>query len=637
MGRCTSAAVAAFFGLSVALGGSGHAAGDQSASTFFQGRNFDIPDPTLGGRGGEIYLKECARCHDEGIGRAPQRFMFAYMSPRSIYRALTEGPMRNQAQGLSDEDRVTVAEFLTRKKISDASEAPEPPACKGKAVRFNFGHPPIFPGWGLTRVNTRFIPTTLAGIDRENAGRLHLKWAIAFPNAVQVRSQPALAAGALYVGSHNGEVYALDRESGCARWIFQAGSEVRTGIIVSPWKAGDRAAKPLVYFGDFVGFVYAVDAQSGRLVWRSRADEHPSITITGAPTLYEDTLYVPVSTLEGVRPADPHYECCTSRGEVVAYDAATGEVKWKTYTTDTPQLLGTNAKGAKHYGPAGASVWNSPAIDAERKQLYVGTGNNSTSPATGTSDSIMAMDLATGAIKWVYQGLAGDATNLACVSQDKTNCPTEEGPDYDFGAGAMLTTAPQGQELVIGGQKSGAVYAIDPNTGKLVWKIKPGRGGAFGGVHFSMAANKDTLFVPINDALDRQHNGEPFAEPAHPGVYAFELASGKLVWSAPSRPETCAGLKGCNTGYSQAITATPEVVIAGSNDGWLRIFDARSGRVLWQVDTKRPVKTVTGEEKGGGAFGGGAGPVLYDGMLFASSGYNRGGMVGNLLLAFDIK
>jgi polyvinyl alcohol dehydrogenase (cytochrome) len=612
-------------------------AAEQSESQIFQGRSFDIPDPAKGGRAGEIYLARCAACHDEGIGRAPQRLLFVQMSPRSIYRALVNGAMRAQGQGMSEDDKITIAEFLTRKKLGKESEVVEPPTCQGRAAAFDFNEPPIFPNWGLSPGNTRFIPMQLAGINRTNVGRLHLKWALSFPDATQVRSQPALAAGALYVGSHNGNLYALDRMSGCARWIYQAGSEVRGSAIVSSWKAGDRHARPLVYFGDVTGVVYAVDARDGKLVWRTRADDNPTITLTGTPTLRRNTLYVPVSTLEGVRPADPNYECCTARGAVVALDAANGELRWKTYTTPTPTILGTNDKGVRHYGPAGASVWNSPAIDVKRNQLYVGTGNNSTSPATGTSDAIMALDLDTGAVRWVYQGLAGDATNLSCTTQERDNCPVENGPDLDFGAGGMLVTTKNGRQIVIGGQKSGEAHAIDPDSGKLIWKVKPGRGGGLGGVHFSLAANDNTVFVPINDVLDHQHNGQPFTEPPHPGVYAFDLTDGRALWSAPADPATCVGLSGCTVGYSQAITATPDLVIAGNTDGWLRVFDAQSGSVLWQIDAKQTVKTVTGEDKNGASFGGGAGPVLYHGMLFASSGYNRSGeKPGNLLLVFEV-
>jgi polyvinyl alcohol dehydrogenase (cytochrome) len=390
----------------------------------------------------------------------------------------------------------------------------------------------------------------------------------------------------------------------------------------------------LLYFGDIVGNVYAVDARSGALAWRVRADDNPNATITGTPTLHGNTLFVPVSSLEGVRPIDPQYECCKFRGSVVAYDAASGAVKWRTYMTDPPRVVGTNAKGAKQYGPSGVPVWSSPAIDEKRGRLYIGTGENYSSPTTEKSDAVLALDLATGAIEWVFQGTAGDAENLACFAEDKTNCPRENGPDFDFGAGVVLASLPDGRALVIGGEKSGAVYALDPDTGKLVWQAKPGRGGTLGGVHFGMAANSDSVFVPINDAAD----GRSYTDKAQPGVFAFDLATGKRVWSAPSNTTGCTDPATCGIGYSQAITATQDLVFAGSVDGWLRILDAQSGAVLWQIDSKTPAKTVTGTDVGGGSFGGGAGPVLYHGMLFASSGYSVGGTKpGNLLLAFEAR
>jgi polyvinyl alcohol dehydrogenase (cytochrome) len=557
------------------------------------------------------------------------------MSPQSIYRALKDGKMKDQAASLSDADKVAVAEFLTRRKIGAATEAPEPPACKGPAAKFDFNDTPPFSNWGLAPGNTRFVPAKAAGLNAGNAAKLHLKWAVSFPNAIQVRSEPTLGGGAIYLGNHNGGVYAIDRKSGCARWIYQAGSEVRNGVAISSWKVGDHGAKPMVYFGDIFGFVYAVDAQTGQLVWRTRADDHPNASITGGASLDGDTLYVPVSTLEGIRASDPHYECCTSRGAVVAFNAATGAVKWKTYTTDTPTLTGTNARGAKQYGPSGASVWNTPTLDLKRRQLTVGTAENASSPASATSDAVIAMDLDTGKVKWVYQALAGDAMNNGCLAPDKANCPKENGPDFDVGgAGTMLVTLADGRDFVIAGQKSGHVHALDPDTGKLVWQAKPGRGGMMGGVHFGMAANKQFLFIPINDGPD----GRNYDEPPHPGIYALDPATGKTVWSIAANQTDCGSRKDCLIGYTQAITATPDVVIAGTNAAWLRVFDAKSGKVLWETDTRKPFATVNGGEQKGGSFGGASGPLVYRSMVFASSGYSLAGATpGNLLLAFDTK
>jgi len=638
----TGASVAALFlALSPGANGEGQStdraaftqSGSSVATKHFNGQVFDIPDPLRGGRGGQIYLQVCARCHNQGIGGAPQRVAFIFMSPQSIFRTLTDGAMKAEAAGLSRRDMIAVAEFLTRKRMS-ASERDALPVCRAEAARFDFDQPPVFPGYGLAPGNNRFEPATLSGLNKASVGRLRLRWVAAFPNASQMRSEPALAGGALYVGSQNGDVYALDQATGCERWAFHAGSVVRTGVVISPWKSGDDRAEPRAYFGDFTGNVYAVNARTGRLVWRVRADPNPMATITGTPALHAGTLYVPVSSFEAIRAGDPAYPCCRFRGSVVAFDAKNGNVRWTTYTTGRPRLTGRSANGVEQYGPSGAAVWNSPTVDPERGQLYIGTGQNYSSPASNTSDAVMALDLATGAVRWVYQAMARDAMNLACVSQNKANCPKENGSDFDFGgAGTMLVRGADGRQLVVAARKSGNVYALEPDTGKLVWKSKPGRGGMLGGVEFGLAANRHLVFAAIDDAPD----GREYPGPAHPGIYALDFNTGRIVWSAPAEAQ-CGGVPHAMNGYWQAITATPGLLLAGSDDGCMRIFDADTGAVLWTFDAERPVGTVTGRTGVGGSFGGGAGPIVYHGTMYVSAGYSIAGMTpGNLLIAFSAK
>jgi polyvinyl alcohol dehydrogenase (cytochrome) len=607
--------------------------GHKDASDW-RAESYDIPDPATGGRGGQVYTASCAACHDTGVNRAPHRALLSMLPPQSIYKALTTGVMRPQAAGLSDSDKVAVAEFMTRHRLGEAVEAAGPPRCTGKTATFDVNEPPPFVGWGLTPGNTRFIPAATARVDRESAQRMRLKWAIRFPHATRLRSQPALAGGGLYVGSQDGVVYALDRATGCVRWTFQAGGEVRSGIVISPWTAGDRTAKPIAYFGDLLGNVYAVDARHGALIWRLRPDTHPSATITASPALFENVLYVPVSSLEVSLPADPNYECCRFRGSVVAVDARSGEVRWQSYTIPTtPAVQGRNAVGATRYGPSGAPVWNTPTIDAKRRQLVIGTGENYSSPATGTSDSMIAMALDTGAIRWVYQATARDAWNTSCDFPGRVSCPEENGPDFDFGgAGTSLATTRAGRDIVLGAQKSGDVHALDPDSGSLLWKVKLGRGGLLGGVHFGFAVSGDAVIVPINDGED----GRAYPEPARPGLYAVDLATGDRLWSSPAETGLCRGRRFCGPGYAQAITATPDLVFVGGEDGWLRIVNATSGAVLWRFDTTVSVPTLDGGRSAGGSLAGGAGPVAYHGMLFVSSGYGFAGqMPGNLLLAFE--
>lgn len=595
-------------------------------------------DAATEANGEAIYNSVCASCHENGIPKAPSRSMLGYMSPGTIHHALTEGIMQQQASELSPADKVAVVEFLTGRKPG-TGRAALPPRCTAETASFDVNSPPALSGWGFTPDNRREIPSRVAGIDRENAGRLSLAWVMAFPDAVRARSHPAAAGGAIYVGSQDGTVYALERETGCLRWHFRARGEVRTGTIVAPWKAGDAEADPLVYFGDFLGNVYALRARDGSLVWQDRADDHQNATITGTPTLFENRLYVPVSSLEVTTAASPDYACCSFRGSVVAYEADSGSRLWKTYSIKKPPSpQKANAHGVTQLGPSGAPIWNTPAVDAVRRQIYVGTGENYSSPAGDTSDAILALDMDDGTIKWVFQATSGDAWNGSCVMADQSNCPQENGPDFDFGGAAILASGKDGRDLVLAGQKSGMVWALDPTSGELVWKQRVGRGGVIGGIHFGMAVSGDRLLVPISDAVADKSYPDRYQGEPRPGLYALDIATGKFLWQWRA-VDACGERDYCMPGNSAVPTATPELVLAGSLDGHLRIHNVATGEVIWDYDTARNYgDTLTGIPGRGGALEGGAAALLDGGMMFVNSGYMfNQHMPGNVLLAFKIE
>jgi len=584
---------------------------------------------TLPGR--TVYDSHCATCHNGTVKKAPHRLMIGLMTPEAIITTLTRGLMADQGAFLTQAERVMVAEYLAGEPLG--VEPPAMFACAPDAAGFDVGRPPRVSGWGLQPTNTRVLPESVAGLSKADVANLTLKWAFAFPGANRARSQPTLAGGAIYVGSHNGLVYALDQETGCVRWAYESAAEVRTGIIVEAWEAGDADAQPKAFFGDVLGNVYAINAKSGIGIWRIRADEHPNATITGSPSLHEGRLYVPVSSLEVSLAADPTYECCTGRGAVLALDAASGDTLWKTYTVEeTPVVQSQNRSETNMMGPSGAMVWNTPTIDAKRNQLYIGTGENMSSPATLTSDAIFAMDLDTGKVNWVFQATVNDAWNTACGTNRPDSCPEEDGPDFDFGAGTMLLTASTVGDLVVGGQKSGKVHALNPDTGELVWQTRVGRGGIQGGVHFGMAADAERLYVPITDMAD----GRSYPDPDRPGIHALDPNTGEELWWSVA-PDVCEGRNFCHPGVSQAITTTSGMVIAGGMDGVLRIHDSESGEVLWQMDSTKTIPTVSGAEAFGGSFGGGSAPILQDGLLVLSSGYGIYlHMPGNLLMVFEV-
>jgi polyvinyl alcohol dehydrogenase (cytochrome) len=599
-----------------------------------------VDDPTFQGKtaapphaGEPLFEQHCASCHLGQVPKAPHKMFLQMMSPDAIQASLEQGVMRPQAAGMTPEQRRLVATYLGGDHVAHKAA----PRCDGKAAFFDARREPVTAGWGLSPENTRFIPADVAGLSAGDLPRLEVKWAFAFPGALRVRSQPSVAYGAIYVGSQDGTVYALDLDTGCVRWTFRARAEVRTAIVHEPPAAArSRNSVPLVYFGDLIAWVYAVDAFTGELKWSQKADDHPNATVTASPAWHDGALYVASSALEVTSAVDTKYECCTFRGSVQALDAATGAQRWKSYTIhEPPRESGRTLAGTRILGPSGAPVWNTPTIDAARGVLYVGTGENYSSPADGNSDAIHAFRLSDGRRAWQAQKTAGDAWNAACMFPNNPNCPKENGPDVDFAAASILLRRPAG-DLLLAGQKSGYVFGLDPaKEGRELWATSAGRGGIQGGVHFGMATDGERLYVPITDMLDG-HDGKTHARPSMAGLHALDVASGRILWSTPA-DNVCAGREFCEPGVSQAVTAIPGAVLAGHMDGRLRAYDAATGKVTWQFDTAREWPTVSGEKARGGSFGGGAGPLVVDGRLIAMSGYGiYFHMPGNVMLVFAL-
>ena len=585
--------------------------------------------------GAKLYREHCAMCHENQVPKAPQKMFLQMMSGPTILASLERGLMAAQGSVLTPAQRQHVAEYLSGAPLSAQVAARPVPRCASTiASGFDTSSAPSPTGWGYD--NARFVPADAAGLDRDSAKRLELKWAMEFPNALRARSQPAIAYGAVYVGSQDGTVYALDLDTGCARWTFKAGAEVRTAIVPHEISTAGDASKTLrrVVFGDVIGRAYSLDALTGALAWSAKLDDHANATLTGTPAVHAGTVYAPVSSLEATTAAEPTYECCTFRGSVVALDAATGEQKWKAYTIDEPPaLVRTAGSDKRNFGPSGAPIWNSPTIDAKRGVLYVGTGENYSSPADDRSDALLAFRLTDGKLQWSQQMLAGDAWNVGCMMKGRPNCPIENGPDVDFGAGTILTRLADGRDVLLAGQKNGVVYALDPDkSGALLWKTRVGRGGIQGGIHFGMAVAGDRVFAPISDMTDAR-DGRPVEGPPRPGLYALDVATGRLVWSSPAANE-CGTTPLCDPGISAAITAAPGVVFAGHMDGKFRAYDSSDGKVLYEYDALQPVKTLSGTTAKGGSFGG-AGAAVRDGHVVVNSGYGLYfHMPGNVLLVF---
>ena len=587
------------------------------------------PTPSATADGATLYDENCAECHNGGVFKAPHVVTFNMMPVDNIIGAM-DGIMEQQAAGLSADERIVLAEYLSGQKIGSISAAAPVKMCAEGNTAFDLAAPRRAEAWGITQENTRFISAEHAGLAAEDVPKLKLKWAFAYADSTRARSQPTIAGGAVFMGSQDGTIYSLDEDTGCARWTYSAKAEVRSAVTISSWDEGT----PTAYFGDFEANVYGVDATTGEQIWTVNVGDHPAATITGSAKLYDGVLYVPVSSREWASAADPGYECCTFRGYVIALNPANGETLWQSHVIADEAQKTDRVNGADTpiWHPAGAPVWNSPTVDVKRGRLYMGTGEAYTSPAANTSDSIVAMDMKDGSIIWHYQGTAGDAWNMACTIADKSSCPEENGPDFDFGAPPVLVTTEAGQDILLAGQKSGFVHAIDAETGALIWKKRIGLGGFAGGVHWGMASDGKTLYAPNADTdFFKKWVGE-----RKPGLYGLDIATGETQWFTPA-PNTCPeALKpACDPGLSAAVTAMPGIVFAGGFDGVLKAYNSATGKIVWQTNTVQDYETVNGDIARGGSIES-DGPIVANGKLFVNSGYLYGSrMAGNALLVYS--
>jgi polyvinyl alcohol dehydrogenase (cytochrome) len=595
------------------------------------------PAVAVGQDGPSLYAAHCSMCHDGGIVRAPARRVLAEGTPERVVAALDSGVMRAQGAPLSADERRAIAVFVTGKPLGSVAAPVTTVKCTTPPAPFSASPASAWTGWSPSLANDRYQrqPGNLGAAE---VPKLKLKWAFGFAGDTSAAVQPTIVDGRVFVGSTSGRVYALSLREGCAYWTFDADTQVRTAISV----VRDGSAPPAVVFADVAANIYSLDAATGSLRWRKKAEDHPLARVTGTPRFANGRLYVGVSSLEELAGADPSYQCCTFRGSVLALDASTGNQIWRSYTIgETPRPTAKNKAGTQMFGPSGAAVWASPTIDAATRTIYIGTGDSYSQPAAPTSDAIMAVDLESGAVKWVTQLTSGDAFNLACGGRDDSNCPTGSGPDFDFGSPPMLVTLADGGQRLIVGQKSGIVHGLDASNGKVIWSTRVGKGGVLGGIEWGSATDGRLAYVALSDQTLRPAKGDALVigqTTVDPkiggGLFALRVADGTKAWNAP--PPACGDRPMCSPAQSAAITAIPGAVFSGSVDGHLRAYSTDDGRVLWDFDTGREFETVNKVRASGGSIDVG-GPAVAEGMVLTTSGYPTfGGRFGNVLLAFSV-
>jgi polyvinyl alcohol dehydrogenase (cytochrome) len=420
-----------------------------------------------------------------------------------------------------------------------------------------------------------------------SVSRLATTWSVT--TAGDVRGTPTEDGGTVYFPDSGGKLWALDAGSGQVRWSHSISDY--TGIArdtsrTSPAVYGDEIVLGVDSAAGMGASIMAVDRGTGQKLWLTRVDTHRAAIVTSSAVVFRGTVYVGVSSVEEGLAAAPGYVCCTFRGSVVALDAATGRLLWKTNTVPA--------------GYSGGSVWGStPAINPEAGLLYVGTGNNYSAPpgvctspgqtgctppaADDHADSVLALDRATGAVRWSTSTLSSDVNNDLCGANLSGSC----GPDFDFGSGPNLFRLASGRQLLGIGQKSGVYRALDPDTGAVVWQTLAGPGGAWGGILWGSATDGRRVYVAIANfsgvAYIITSAGGARSTTTGGSWAALDAATGRIVWQVAD-PQGAMDL-----GY---VSTANGVVYAGStaatgND--MYALDAATGGILWAFASGGPV------------------------------------------------
>ena len=465
----------------------------------------------------------------------------------------------------------------------------------------------------------------------ENVKNLKAQWV--FTTGGDVSATPTVAGDAVYAPDWGGNLFAVRKQDGRLIWSHKiseydgfsgALARVSPAIHGDDLILGDIQSERVTHNG---ANIMAVDRHTGVLRWITQVDQHPAAIITGSPVLLGDVIYVGVSSTEEALATDPNYPCCSFRGSMVALNANTGKILWKTF--DMPD------NGGQPGGYSGGAIWSPPAIDPARGLLFIGTGNNYSVPQAVAAcqakaiadnnpqanctapddhfDTALALDLRNGSIRWAKRLQGYDVWTVVCIApRPGVTCPSPTGPDYDLpGSGPNLLP-----HLVGFGQKSGIYWALNPDTGAIVWSTLVGPGGVTGGIQWGTATDGQRIYVAIGNSAHVSYTLTPSGQTINWGSWsALDVATGKILW------QTADPVPGSVD--PGAVSTANGVVYAGSYSGNMYALDARAGRILWSFSSGGSVIDA---------------PSIVNGSLFWGSGYSRirPGTPNNKLFAFGL-
>jgi len=614
------------------------------AQALAQTPNNGLPHPGLA-----VYTANCAACHDHpDESRAPTKATLSAMSFQALTYALTLGKMQAQGSALTEETRGQLINYLTGRSTATLDAWSAAMMCGPGHKGVDLSAAPAVATFGFDARNSRTLTAKQTGLTKAKLSNLELAWAIAFPDVTMMRSQAVVVGNNVFLPvAESSAMYAFDVSNPgkpCVQWIYRTPGDA--SLRTSAAYGTIRDGRKVLAFSGLDSTVHLVDARTGKALWTKNVASYSFSLTTGTPRVLKDRIVVPVSQYEIMQASDNKVPCCTNHGFLLSLDPATGKQQWRYDTMEDAKPVRDRGDGKMLLGPSGAPIWNSPVVDEARGLVYFGTGEANSPPAHRNTDALIAVRLADGKEAWSHQATEHDIFNVGCGPKPKPtqlNCVSETVyRDVDFGASLILGKLKDGRELLFAGQKSGTLWALDPATGKVVWRRDIGTGAPNGGIHWGIAFHDDTLFVPIAQ-VGRDLPGQKVDPTLKPGLYAVNANDGAVKWNFAASSD-CTGGRDKRSprcerfyGFSAAPTVIDGTVIEGSLDGFLRVFDEKTGQELWKIDTAMPFETLNGVKGNGGSIDT-ASIVGVNGLLIVNSGYGMFGQApGNVMLAFRPK
>ena len=461
----------------------------------------------------------------------------------------------------------------------------------------------------------RFVE--LDGITPENVDRLHPVWVFATGGENRgLEATPLLSEGVLYLSADGSRAFAIDARTGAKIWGYdpEISAEAERVFCCGSVNRGVALFGELVFIGTMDARLVALHRETGEVVWETEVEDwEQGYSITGAPLVVNGMVLTGVAGGEfGIR------------GFVKAYDAATGALRWTTYTIPAPGEPGNETWPGDTWKHGGGPTWTTGVFDPELNLVYWNTGNaapwncqvrkgdNQWTAAT------IAMDADDGAIRWGFQYTPWDCWDYDAVSTPVLADVTLDGHGpvkalfhhdkngFFYALDRVDGRFLYGEPIVPG---INWAFGLDPETGRPqvnpdmlaesggpeVGPIVPSLEGAIDWQPLAYNPDLETLYFMSNqwamgyrfwaeDAFEPPTRGEwylgadyqQYLTSDNPGNFvAFEVATRKVRWRVTSPAPFWAG----------AVATSSGLVFTGDMRGYFMALDARSGETLWRFRT----------------------------------------------------